>query len=74
MLINYVNILYEKQISMAMVLLQGTLTNAVDRGKFAAGIFLYLSNVFDTINHTILLNKLNWFKNYLSNKTKKLYH
>ena len=47
-------------------------------GKFVCGIFIDLRNAFDTINHGILLlkledcsisdNMLNWFKSYLSNR------
>ena len=52
------------------------ITKAIDQGKFSVGIFLDLLKAFDTINHKILIRKLDhygvrgvakkWFENYLS--------
>ena len=49
---------------------------SIDKGKFGCGIFIDLRQAFDTVNHDILLlklehydirdNMLNWFKSYLS--------
>ena len=52
---------------------------ACDRGLYACGIYLDLKKAFDTVNHKILLSKLNhygicgiandWFKSFLANRT-----
>ena len=54
------------------------ITKAIDQGKFSVGIFLDLSKAFDTINHKILIRKLDhygvrgvakkWLENYLSSR------
>ena len=63
---------------MALLSLIDTLTNNFDNGETTIGIFLDLSKAFDTVNHSILTNKLyhygirgtsnNWFSNYLKNR------
>ena len=50
----------------------------IEDGNFSCGIFLDLSKAFDTVNHQMLLQKLeyygirgitnDWFKSYLYNK------
>ena len=53
-----------------------------DEKKYFLGIFVDLSKAFDTVNHKILINKLQnygicsknllWFKSYLSNRKRYL--
>ena len=63
----------------ARITLVNKITQSLDSGDMEIGIFLYLKKVFDTVNHKILVKKLysygirgqliNWFKNYLENRS-----
>ena len=63
---------------MALITLLENLRNALDRGNCAIGIFLDFQKAFDTMNHKILLGKLNcygmrgiafdWFSSYLKSR------
>lgn len=63
---------------MALLSLFDNLTRNLDNGEITAGIFLDLSKAFDTVDHSILINKLNhygvrgnscdWFASYLTNR------
>ena len=63
---------------MALMLLMDKITQSMDNGEFVVGVFLDFSKAFDTVNHSILLSKmehygirgnaLNWFKSYLSKR------
>lgn len=63
---------------MAMMQLYDKVSDAIDKNEFCVGIFIDLSKAFDTINHDILLQKLNAYgirgmpnlliKNYLQNR------
>ena len=63
---------------MALITLLENLRSALDRGNCAIGIFLDFQKAFDTVNHKILLGKLNcygirgiafdWFSSYLKSR------
>jgi len=64
---------------MALLEFYDKITNAIDNKLFAIGIYIDLKKAFDTVNHKILLDKLNfysirgksldWFSDYLTNRT-----
>ena len=61
---------------MAVLSLVESIQNAIDQHKTTIGVYLDLSKAFDTVNHNILISKLEhygirgvplqWFKNYVS--------
>ena len=65
-------------INHALVSLTEAIKNSLDNRKFGCGIFIDLQKAFDTVNHNILLMKLehygirgtalDWFKSYLSDR------
>ena len=80
------NILFQNQFgfrlkhstSHAVLYLIDQIANAIDNKKITIGVFLDLSKAFDTVNHHILLHKLehygitsttlNWFRSYLEHR------
>ena len=65
--------------SHAIITLVERVSKALDMGKYVVGVFLDLKKAFDTVDHTILLRKLEqygirgktlrWFESYLSNRS-----
>ena len=64
--------------SMALLELVDKLSKSIDDRKLTVGVFIDLAKAFDTVDHRILLSKmehygirgvaLNWFQNYLTNR------
>jgi len=64
--------------SMAVIEMVDKISNAIDTNCFSIGIFVDLSKAFDTLDHSILLQKLEhygirgitleWFRSYLTNR------
>lgn len=62
----------------ALIDLINKITTALDNKEFAIGVFLDLSKAFDTVDHSLLLQKLEfygirgialeWFKNYVTQR------
>ena len=63
---------------LALTFLMDKLINSIENGDHVIGVYLDFSKAFDTVDHTILLNKLNhygirgaalnWFQSYLLNR------
>ena len=84
--LNLYNCIYELQFGFrakhstnhALFSLTEMVREALDQGNFACGIFIDLQKAFDTVDHNILLKKLeyygvgglanNWFRSYLTNR------
>ena len=62
----------------ALISLTETIKSSLDNKRFGCGIFIDLQKAFDTVNHDILLQKLEhygirgtalkWFQSYLTNR------
>ena len=84
--LNDFNILYKNQFGfrinhsthMAHIVLMDKIVHALENGESVIGLYLDFSKAFDTVNHAILLDKLehygirgnalSWFKSYLTNR------
>ena len=61
-----------------LICISESIRQSIDNNEFGCGIFIDLKKAFDTVNHAILLTKLNhygirdvvhgWFKSYLSQR------
>ena len=84
--LDYNNIIYDLQFgfrqystSHALINITENIIKALDDGNIGCGVFVDLQKAFDTVDHQILLAKLNhygicgvsndWFKSYLSNRS-----
>ena len=47
--------------SMALIHLRTKIAESIDQNKFSIGIFLDLAKAFDTVNHVVLLRKLDYY-------------
>ena len=62
----------------ALIKLIDSIYDSFNQNKYTLGVFIDLSKAFDTVDHNILIDKLNlygiknnslrWFSNYLSNR------
>ena len=69
--------------STALIQITEKIKESIDKSKYGCGIFIDLRKAFDTVNHSILLSKmehygardtaLEWFKSYLSNRKQYVY-
>ena len=84
--LNSKGLLYEKQFGFqrnnstehAILQLTRDITSSFEKGEYTLGVFIDLSKAFDTVDHQILIKKLQyygidgtaleWFKRYLSNR------
>ena len=69
----------KRSTNLAILELVTKISKAIDDNEFTMGVLLDLSKAFDTVDHVILLQKLedygirgvalDWFKNYLTGRT-----
>ena len=84
------NILYENQYgfqkskstTLAILDMCDKIINAFEKNKYACNVYLDFAKAFDTVNHEILMSKLefygirgiakDWFKSFLTNRHQKV--
>ena len=64
-------------------IIQDRISKSIDNNEFSIGTFLDLAKAFDSVDHNVLLTKLqhygvrgesfNWFKSYLSDRTQRVF-
>ena len=69
--------------SHSLVEITEVIKESIDNGRYGCGIFIDLKKAFDTVNHRILLSKLEhygirgallkWFESYLTNRTQYVF-
>ena len=69
--------------SLALIQITEKIKESIDNRKYGCGIFIDLHKAFDTVNHSVLLRKLEhygirdialqWFKSYLDNRKQHVY-
>ena len=90
--LNEHNILFKNQFgfrknnstSFALIQITEKIKETIDKKKYGCGIFIDLRKAFDTVNHKILLKKLEhygirgialtWFESYLFQRKQFVYH
>ena len=70
--------------SYALIQITERIKESIDKHKYGCGIFIDLRKAFDTVNHNILLTKLEhygirgvslrWFQSYLSDRKQYVFH
>ena len=68
----------------ALMEITENIKESIDNGKYGYGIFIDLKKAFDTVNHKILLTKLehygvrgvmlNWFESYLTGRKQYVFY
>src|SRR6218665_2411048 len=69
---------------MALIDMQMNVSESMNQSKFSLGVFFYISKAFDTVNHDLLIRKLEilgirgivkaWFIDYLKNRIQYVYY
>jgi retron-type reverse transcriptase len=68
---------------MALLNMQDKISKAIENNEYSVGVFFDLAKAFDTVDHDILLNKLEnygirgtqlkWFASYFENRAQRVF-